>query len=109
MHQVLLWSPNNKVIDHINGNGLDNRLSNLRIVDHQDNIIHRTKLNKNNTSGFRGIFWSGKRKLWVVTLRSNYKTYNIGGFDSLEEAKRARSNAEKKYFGSVQQQQYDNQ
>lgn len=46
--------PDAMEIDHADGNGLNNRLSNLRLVDHSENMKN-CRLGKNNTSGFRGV------------------------------------------------------
>lgn len=43
------------IIDHINRDGLDNRISNLRDVNHSENM-HNCKKSKNNTTGVTGVY-----------------------------------------------------
>ncbi len=65
----------NKQIDHINGNKLDNRKSNLRICNNQENSFNKNK-NKNNTSGFKGVYYDKDRKKWRGSIQVNGKKYN---------------------------------
>jgi hypothetical protein len=88
-----------KEIDHIDGNPFNNRIENLREVDHLTNGRNqRTPIN--NTSGACGI-WQDKRysKLgkWGARIKVDYKTKHIGMFDTFEEAVAARKEAEIKH------------
>jgi len=56
MHRIILTPPDGFETDHINNNPLDNRRSNLRMVTHQQNIMNQ-KVSKNNTSGYKGVYW----------------------------------------------------
>lgn len=67
MHRVLLNPPKDKQIDHINGNGLDNRRMNLRIVTASQNN-HNSRIRKDNTSGYKGIYWDKKKKQMVHSI-----------------------------------------
>ena len=54
---------------------------------------------KDNKSGFRGVYYrENKSKKWYADIKVNYKTIHIGTYDTFEEAKKARLEAEKKYF-----------
>lgn len=53
-------------IDHINRVRTDNRISNLRLVTHSENMQNR-KIQKNNKSGYRGVSWDAKYGKWVMT------------------------------------------
>lgn len=86
LHRVIMNAPQGKVVDHINGDTLDNRKSNLRIISHQDNIENRTKLNKNNKSGFRGVYLETRTGKWVAKYKVNYKNIQIGKYNTKEEA-----------------------
>jgi len=81
------------VVDHINGNPLDNRLSNLRIVSQAKNSVNRSKNNANNKSGFRGVHWVTRDKRWVVYFRRSGKTLWVGRYKTLECAVEARNSA----------------
>lgn len=81
-------------IDHKNLNKSDNRITNLRQANVVTNSQNRLK-GKNNTSGIKGVsFRSGK---WEVTIQANNKSYYIGRFKTLADAKIAREKAAKMY------------
>jgi len=60
------------VIDHINGNPLDNRIENLRESNPQTNQYNRKK-GKNNTSGCKNVSWHAKKLTWQIHIRHNKK------------------------------------
>ena len=72
-------------IDHINGNGIDNRLNNLRVVSLSDQQKN-ARLRANNTSGFNGVWFDNNRGKWVAAGRSNNERIHIGVFITKEEA-----------------------
>lgn len=72
-------------VDHINGNGLDNRLSNLRMVDDFQNAWNSITP-KNNTTGFKGVFRRDLTNRWYSRICIYRKVYNLGTFSSPEEA-----------------------
>lgn len=84
--------------DHINGNRLDNRRVNIRYVTIQQNNHNHGK-SKRNTSGHPGVRWESDRGKWFARIKVNNQTINLGRYSSLEDAVRAREEAEKKYFG----------
>lgn len=73
------------VVDHINGNTLDNQRINLRICTHQQNLCNRGST-RGNTSGFKGVVWHKHRRKWVAKIKVNYKTYHLGLYATPEEA-----------------------
>lgn len=86
------------IIDHINGNGLDNSMPNLRDVD--DTINNRNcKLSSNNTSGVNGVYWNKANRNWVAeghyTEGGVNKKVSLGSFADLEDARLAREGWEK--------------
>lgn len=77
-------------IDHINGNRLDNRISNLRLVTGSQNNWNRTAIRNGNTaSNVIGVSWSKRRNKWQAAITKNYKTRHLGYFHSIPEAKAA--------------------
>lgn len=86
MHRRILNPAPGEHCDHINGDGLDNRRSNLRIANRSQNQMNRG-MQKNNTSGFKGVTSSGNR--WCAYIRCGGVSRNLGMFDSPEEAARA--------------------
>lgn len=85
------------VVDHINRNRLDNRKENLRIVDYEINAIN-SGMYKSNTSGIKGVHKRKDTGKWTSHITVNHKTIWLGCYSSLEDAKQARKEAEKKYF-----------
>ena len=81
-------------IDHKYGIRNDNRISELRKSNRQDQGYNQ-KQRSTNTSGHRGVTWDKSRQLWLSQIMVNYKTTNLGRFKTKEEAIEARLNAEK--------------
>lgn len=86
LHIFLMSPPAGMEVDHINGDGLDNRRENLRIVTHSQNMMNRGKY-RNNTSGFKGVFFHADGK-WRAQIVVNGKTFGKYGFTTAEEAAR---------------------
>ena len=72
-------------IDHINGNKQDNRLYNLRNVTRLENMRNRC-IQKNNTTGVTGVYWSPARKKWEVRIQVEGKFLFLGYFSNKEDA-----------------------
>ena len=98
LHRIIMNCPNDKVIDHINHNPLDNRKSNLRICSQMENS-YNMPIPSNNKSGCRGVGYDKSCKLWKAKIQYNRKLIYLGGFKTKEEAVRARKEAERKYYG----------
>lgn len=88
----------NKQVDHINGDTLDNRKINLRIVTSRQNGLN-SSIRKDNTSGVTGVCWDKNRKKWLVRVYENGKEINLGYFNDFNNAIIARKNGEEKYYG----------
>lgn len=82
---------NNKYIDHINKNTLDNRKTNLRKVTHQQNMFN-CSTRKNSKSGVPGVRYS--KASWKVSITYNKFVFLLGAYPNLESAIRARLQAE---------------
>ena len=96
MHRRLL--PDAAYIDHRNGNGLDNRRSNLRPATHQQNMFNR-RMRKDNTSGLIGVQWDARRNRWRARVKVNGTTLNFGRFKDPIEAALARDAAARELHG----------
>jgi hypothetical protein len=72
-------------LDHINRNPSDNRIANLRLAPQQDNQQNR-EVNKNNTSGYRGVSYNKLRKKWVAQKQLRGKYHHLGYFNTAKEA-----------------------
>lgn len=82
------------VIDHINGDGTDNRAENLRDVDHATNLRNQRR-NKNNKSGVMGVDFHQSSGKWRARIIVDQKEHHLGTFDSRAEAVCARHAAER--------------
>lgn len=101
LHRFILNLPSGKGIqvDHINGDPTDNRKCNLRICDKgAQNAINRPK-QKNNTTGYKGVFFRKDSKKYRAAIRVNQKLIHLGQFESAEEAAKCYNEAALKYFG----------
>lgn len=90
-------SEDRSIVDHINGNKLDNRRENLRLCKKNMNPIN-CKLYKTNTSGQKGVGYLKRLGKWQSQITYQNKTYYLGVFDSFEDAVCARKRAEKRLY-----------
>lgn len=105
MHTLIMNCPDNMKVDHKNGDGLDNRRSNLRVCTQQQNTFNQ-KLSKTNTSGYKGVCYSpyGKRlKRWVAKINKDGKQKHLGYFLTAKEAALAYNVSAKDLFGEFAQ------
>jgi len=86
-------------IDHANGYRSDNRIENLRVCTISENRWNSKKRDR-NTSGFKGVTWDARRKLWSAQIMANRKNYNLGRFETPEAAHMAYVNAAKRLHGA---------
>jgi hypothetical protein len=87
-----------KVIDHINHDGLDNRINNLREATHKQNISHQ-RHKRGNSSQYKGVRWNTKNKNWNAYIKTNYKRIHLGCFENEADAAEAYNKAAVKLFG----------
>lgn len=95
MHRQIMNCPDGYEVDHINGNTLDNRKSNLRICTHRENI--QSQKSRGGKSSFRGITLH-KNNLWRARITVNYKRIHLGLFKTELEAKLAHDQAREKFY-----------
>jgi len=90
----------NHVVDHIEPlNTLDNRESNLRIVERHKNSKNRKSKNSNNKSGYRNVCWIKNKNQWTVQLQIDSKNTRLGYFDDVHEAGKYAEEMRQKYYG----------
>jgi hypothetical protein len=93
LHQLIMGRSGAKdglEIDHINHNSYDNRKLNLRICTHQQNDCNKPT---------KGYFLDKNTGKWVVRIQVKGKSIRVGSFTNEDDAKSARKNAERQYFG----------
>ena len=99
LHRLILNPRDDEFCDHINRNGLDNRRENLRICTNSQNS-YNTKIQKNNTSGFRGVCWNKRKKRWYAYIKHHGKQIYLGLFLDKELAAKEYNKAALKYAGA---------
>lgn len=90
VHSVVMdfiGSSKKLIVDHINGNKLDNRKENLRIVTQKINSINKNnRINSNNSYGIRGLSYNNKRNLYSVNMVENGRKIYNGFFENKNDA-----------------------
>jgi hypothetical protein len=98
MHRVIMNPTKGLVVDHINGDTLNNQKNNLRNCTHADNIKNQ-KLSISNKTGFRGVSWHKNNKVYESRIRSNNISYHIGSFNNPIDAAKAYNECAIKFHG----------
>lgn len=98
MSREILHAPQNFLVDHINGDTLDNRKENLRLATPQQNCFNQ-KIKINNSSGYKGVSWRKDRQMWVAYIFVNKKSIHLGFFDRIEDAALAYNKAAAENYG----------
>lgn len=88
LHRYLMNYPDNIIIDHINRNPLDNRITNLRYATRSENSLNST-VQKNSFTGYKGIRLRENGK-YQARITFNKRTMSLGHYNTLEEAIKAR-------------------
>lgn len=99
IHRVIMNARPGVEIDHIDGDGLNCRRSNLRECTHIENHRNlRTHVGP-KTSQFKGVYYEKRRCGWVAKITIRYQTHYLGCFESEELAAVAYDAAATKAFG----------
>lgn len=83
LHRVIMGAPKGLVVDHINGDTLDNRRSNLRVCTNAQNLRNQKPV---GSKGAKGVCWRERTQKYRATICLNYKRTELGGFETENEA-----------------------
>ena len=97
LHRFLMDAPQGMVVDHIDGNTLDDRRRNLRVCTQQQNRYNTRPQRK--SSHFKGVCWDKAKRRWMVYVRHEGKSIFVGRFCSEVEAARAYDRKAYECFG----------
>lgn len=99
LHRFIMGANDRKVVvDHINGDGLDNRRSNLRLCTQAENMRNSAIYSCNKT-GYKGVHFNKRDGKYQANIRVNKKLLFLGYFDDALQAAKAYNNAAAQYFG----------
>lgn len=97
MHREIMGTPDGMETDHINGNGLDNRKSNLRICTKSRNMHNQQKTR--GSSRYKGVYWNKHAHKWHSSVTLGKQRFYLGIYNSEEDAALAYNNKAKEIFG----------
>lgn len=104
LHRLIMAAARHRLVDHKNGDPLDNRRENLRECTHAQNMRNR-KIHRNNRSGFKGVTrdaWAaklGRPRIWRATITVAGRKFRLGRFLTPQSASRAYRVASAKFHG----------
>ena len=99
MHRQIMNAPEGMVVDHVDGNPLNNQKSNLRICTQAQNNMNRRGPKPSSKNRFRGVHFFKRTGAWTAQIGVNRKKIHLGYFATENDAAKAYSEANKKYFG----------
>lgn len=97
MHRLIMDALPDQLVDHKNGDGLDNKRINLRICTHQENARNQRKTR--GTSQFKGVVWHKQDRKWQAVIVENRKNHYLGQFVDETGAAMVYDEAAKELFG----------
>lgn len=97
LHRIITDCPGNMVVDHANGNKLDNRRENLRVCNISQNTTNQKK--SRGSSKYKGVNWDKDRSKWYASISINNKRFNLGRFKNEKDAAIVYDSAAKEKWG----------
>lgn len=98
MHRLILQAQTGDIIDHRDGDGLNNRRENLRLATSAQNSRNRSRF-PNNTSGFKGVSWDDDLGMWRARITFDHRVIHLGRFNTREAAHAAYAKAAQRLHG----------
>jgi hypothetical protein len=102
LHRLIMRPDPGLGVDHINGNGLDNRRENLRICSQALNA-RNLRISPRGTSRYKGVYWSTQYGKWEAKITLNYKCKYLGRYEAESDAAAAYNRAAVDAFGEFAQ------
>jgi hypothetical protein len=100
MHRFILRAKKGQLVDHRDGDGLNNRRANLRLCTRSQNGMNR-RMRSDNRTGFKGVRFKADRRLkWIAYIKIHGKERRLGSFTSPELAAEAYDKAAEELFGT---------
>lgn len=97
LHQFL--APENRLTDHVDGNGLNNQRLNLRLATHAQNLANQKKQRRKTTSRFKGVYWKKQSEQWVTQIGFGGARIHLGYYENETDAAHVYDYAARIYFG----------
>lgn len=98
MHRSILDAQDGIHVDHINGDKLDNRRSNLRLCTHVENLRNQ-RVHRDSRSGIKGANWRRDRRKWQAKIMVDCRTIHLGYYSNPADASAAYDAAAIEHFG----------
>ena len=98
LHRFLMDAPPGVEVDHVSGDGLDNRRANLRLATHRQNLTNQRK-RLNRSSRFKGVHWCKRDVAWVARITVNDRMRCLGYFAVEQDAAQAYNAAALEHWG----------
>lgn len=101
MHRFLMKPEKGKIVDHKNGNGLDNRRENLRVCSQTENHRNqRPQVKEGKYSKYKGVSWDKHRRKWITYITLPYRKFKcLGRYENEVDAAKAYNKAAINFFG----------
>ena len=101
MHRLLLNAPPGLQVDHIDGNGLNNQRTNLRLCTTGENRRNQLRRRRGtHSSRFKGVTWDSPRQQWVAQIHLNGRHIFLGRFATEDEAAAAYARGSRRFHGA---------
>jgi len=98
MHRDIIGAYPGQMVDHVNGNGLDNRRANLRLCTRAENVRNQIK-QQGCASQYKGVVWGKHCQKWIAQIRYRGQRRRLGQYINETKAAHAYDAAARELFG----------